>query len=117
MSRDHARNTPIAVGQMWCDPQPPRPADAHAFDAVEQAVDERPSVNPDLREQRLAVVVEPGDVRRSRCDLPANRFALVQPETQTDSIPVLAPHELARPGHVNKQRQTPPETFVNGLPP
>ena len=74
---NHVRTPLLAVREMRRDFQPPRAADAHAFDAVEQTADSERAIDPDLGDQRRAVVFEPRAADASPCDLPANRLALV----------------------------------------
>jgi hypothetical protein len=59
------------------DFQPTHPADVHAFDTVEEAVDERAPVDQDRNDQSLAVILEPRDAHRPPSGLPANRISLV----------------------------------------
>src|SRR5262245_57215904 len=88
------------------DFQPARPADAHSFDAIKESADERPPVDADFGNQRLAVVIEPRDTDRPPRGRPANRFSPVQPNAKTDPISVLAPHRLTRAWDVCKQCET-----------
>src|SRR4029453_7983443 len=98
------------------DFQPTHPADPHAFDAVEEAVDERAPVDSDLSDQRLAVVLEPRAAHGPPRGLPANRFSLVQPQAKADSIIVLAAHWFPGARYVRKQREPRSQPPTKRLP-
>src|SRR5512143_426077 len=91
-------------------------ADAHAFHTVEQSVDQRSPVNSDFRDQRFALVLEPRDADRPPWGGPPDCLALVQPESETNSIIVLAAHRIARARYVGEHRQTRSQTTTKRLP-
>ena len=63
--RDHRRGSSVS-SWLRVNPFPPQlSVICHTLDAVEQTADERASIDPDFGDQRLAVVVEPRDVRWS----------------------------------------------------
>src|SRR5687767_9254817 len=90
---------------MWRDFQSARPADAHAFDTIEQAADERPPIDPDVRDQRLALVLEPRGADASPGGLPTYSVSSVQPETETDAVMVLTTDWITGAWYIREQCQ------------
>src|SRR5687767_4768039 len=97
------------------DFQPAYPADAHAFHSVEQAADERASLDPDFGDERHAVVVQSRDAHRAPCSRPADRLSLVQPQTKADLITVLAAHRLTGSWKVCEESQARSQALAEGL--
>src|SRR5262245_40077592 len=85
------------------DLEPSRAAHAHPFDAVKEAADQRPPVDPDFGQQRVTVVFEAGAAGRPPGGLPANRVTPMQPQTKADPVTVLSTHGVTRAGYVQKQ--------------
>src|SRR4051812_4364823 len=94
---------------MGRDLQPACAADAHPFDAIKKAAYQRTPIDPHLRDQRLSVVLERCGPDGSPRRRPADRFALVEPQSEAYPEIVLTAHRLTCPRHVLEQRETRPQ--------
>src|SRR6185436_11028521 len=90
--------------------------DVHALDTVEETVDERAPVDPDLSDQRLAGVLQFRDTHGPPSGLPVNRLSLVQPQAKADSIIVLAAHWFPGAAYVREQREPRTQPPTKRLP-
>src|SRR5205085_1288054 len=77
-----AGDASLAVAKTRRDLEASGATDTHTLDAVEETAGQSAAVDGDRGDERLAFVLEPRDIDRSRRHVPAHRFAAVQPQTK-----------------------------------